>query len=320
MVHFRTEIKLRQAPFLIQPNHAFFCIGSCFTEHIYQKLKDHLIPSFSNPGGIVYNPISIADQMNRLLQGHDFTREDLLYHDELYHGIYHHGRFSHTTVEASLTEMNQHMAKARLYLQRSDVMLITFGSALVYQHLEKNQIVANCHRIPADHFEKRFLTPDEVLSYTQSWIEELHSKYPNIQLIFSLSPVRYLKEGFREHTINKAILTLALNEIQRLRPAIHYFPSYEIMMDDLRDYRFYSADGIHPSDLAIQYIWDQFKVSCFHDDTKQMIAEIDKWVKNKKHRPLHPETSASQAHTKKMIEDKSHLAKKYPFLDWSDIE
>lgn len=317
MDSFRTDIKISKPLFRIDHSDTIFSIGSCFAEHMHSNFSHHYFRSYSNPNGIVYNPVSIALQMNHLLIDAEWMKEDLLFDHDLYHGLHHHGDFSGTDELTVLSKMNQEKKNAQLHLQKSTIVLITFGTSIVYTLKKSNRIVANCHKIPASEFSRRFLTINEIIDHTFHWIESLMKINPSIHFIFTISPVRYLKEGFSENTRSKSRLALAIEQLCTMNSAIHYFPAYEIVMDDLRDYRFYKDDLIHPSDTATKYVWQKFRETYFDQETTNLVDALGKIRRAQMHKPIHPDSMAHRKFIAKLEMDIIELQQKYPYLNLS---
>lgn len=311
---FRTEIRLKSPSWKINLPEQFFCVGSCFTEHIHHKLTRSGFYSYSNPAGIVYNPISLLHQIDRTIHGEPWKETDLIHHHGLYHGIFHHGSFSSSDQSRTLDKMNSTLEEAHQHLKQTNLLLITFGSSIVYQHKTKECIVANCHKIPANEFERRFLDKAEIITAFDQTITLLQSIRPDIKIILTISPVRYLKEGFVDNSYSKSVLISAVREITRKYESVDYFPAYEIMLDDLRDYRFYKEDMIHPNEQAVDYIWSKFTETYFEKDTISMMKEVNGIHQSRQHRPLYPETREHELFLKDLEKKIDDIKRRYPFV------
>ena len=310
-MNFRTVITIpKQNPINYQQR--ILLLGSCFSENIGQKLIDYHLPCLSNPFGILYNPLSIANALQRLIAQKPFGEEELFEHHGLYHSWSHHGSFSTGSKEATLAKINTRYQEAASHLKQSDVLLITFGSSWVYEY--QGVAVANCHKVAETEFTRRRLTVSEIVSTYTKLIQQLSEKNPHLQVIFSVSPIRYMRQGASENQTNKAILLLAIEELTEQFENVAYFPAYEIVLDELRDYRFFAEDMIHPSKVAIDYIWERFVDAFFDQETQKLLPKIEKLNKLMEHRPLHNDT----ADYKKFIAYKETLmaefAKQYPAL------
>ncbi|MEP7320888.1 MAG: GSCFA domain-containing protein [Saprospiraceae bacterium] len=316
MIKFRTEIRVPDSSFKLSYLKSVFSIGSCFTEHIHDRLKLGYFKSYSNPCGIVYNPGSINVQMMHLIHNLEWTKDDLIEHDGLYHGLHHHGVFSNVDPEKTLNNMNTAMSLARQHIRSSAFLLLTFGSAVVYTLIEKNKIVANCHKIPSNRFEKRLLDVEEIVEATKAWITSLMAINQKIKIILTISPIRYLKDGFDGNSRNKARLILAAEQLCASFPQLYYFPAYEIVMDDLRDYRFYKEDMVHPNDLAINYIWDIFKSTFMDKETLDLNGKLSSIRQGLAHRPLHPDSPGHLRFKKQLEKSIEEIRFQNPFIEF----
>lgn len=301
-------------------------LGSCFTEHIGQRLTDLKFRCLGNPFGIVYNPVSMANCLERVVAGGPgFTNADLFEHDGLWHSWQHHGKFSHSDPEVALERINQSFESAVLWAKSSRVLLLTFGTADVHCLHENGQIVANNHKMPDKHFFTRRLSVSEIVDTTLAVLQKMEaaaklSSGPPFRVILSVSPVRHLRMGLIENQRSKATLVLACAEICRSLPYAHYFPAYELLLDDLRDYRFYAADMTHPSDVAIGYIWDCFSETYFSKPTRSLLEQIEKINVAARHRPFHPDTAQHRAFVLAQLEAIAQLKQAHPSLDFETEE
>ena len=290
---FRTRIVFPESDISINHSSSVMLFGSCFSEHIGLNLVRHKFKVDVNPFGILYNPFSISCAIRRLLSAESFSEADLVFNNELYHSLMHHGHFSATDKEACLHNISSRFDQAVPFIRQTDLFLITFGSAYVYQWRESGEIAGNCHKFPADRFRRLRLSVEEIVEEWGEVITLLTTINPGTRLLFTVSPVRHWKDGAHENQISKSILHLAIDALQnRFSERVSYFPAYEVMMDELRDYRFYNEDMLHPSSLAVDYIWNLFSESYFSDETRRV---NDEWAQIRRaldHRPLHPETEA----------------------------
>ena len=316
MPGFRTEIKIARSAFSLNHQDHFFCIGSCFADHIHSRLREDFFYSGCNPCGIVYNPFSISHQMMQVLDGKMWDENDLVYHDDLYHGMHHHGSYSHPDKVIALDGMNKSLIAAQHNLYQVSCMVITLGTAIVYTLKERDILVANCHKIPASHFDRRMLSVQEIVDSNTSWIARITDQNPGIKIILTISPVRYLKEGFTDNTLSKARLALAVEQLCKTFHQVHYFPAYEILLDDLRDYRFYKEDMIHPGDQAIDYIWEAFLHAYMDNETMGLIKTLKKIKSGLAHRPLHENTPAHTLFVKRLNDQINEMKSKYPFINF----
>jgi hypothetical protein len=316
---FRTPLPNPERLTAIDRSHQLLLIGSCFTEHIGQRLQDLKFKSLLNPFGIVYNPSSMAMCLERLVRfSAVFSADDLFLHQDLWHSWDHHGAFSHPDKAVALDGMNQAYLKAVDALQKTDVLLLTLGTADVFVLRENGHVVANNHKMPEVVFDKKRLSVAEITTSLAGALAKVQQIRPDIKIILSISPVRHLRLGLVENQRSKASLVLACAEICQQLPNCQYFPSYELLMDDLRDYRFYAADMIHPNDTAIEYVWAHFSKQFFTAETIDLNEKIEKCLRAVRHRPLHPTTEAYRLFMQKQLELTEALQKKYPQLDFSE--
>lgn len=288
MIQFRTPIKpLEDCQGLVSHSRPIVMLGSCFTENIGSRLENELFYTVINPSGTLYNPASIASVLLDLLYGRDYTEDDLFMHDGLWHSYSHHSRFSGTDIESVLSAINSAAAEAREALASASALIITFGTSYIYRLKEGNRVVANCHKMPAGTFNREMLTATQTVGLWKKMLRELSARFPHMKVIFTVSPIRHLADGAHENQVSKAALLLAVDRLIAEYPdTALYFPSYEIMLDDLRDYRFYTADMVHPSDTAVDYIYDIFKQSFMDYTTLELAVESAKLVRRLRHRPM----------------------------------
>ena len=323
-MNFTTHINIKPNR-TIDHNSRIIMLGSCFTENIGKRLIDCGFDVVINPMGILYNPISIGAALDRLISGREFTEDELFCHNGLWASFMHHGSFSHIDKDETLKVMNERLKEGYEQLKNATHLIITLGSAEVYER--EGKVVSNCHKLPAREFTHRLLSIEECTSgYLEPW-RKTHNSQPTIsslddkctisriQTILTISPVRYLGNGAHQGQLNKATLLLATEEICKEIGA-DYFPSYEIMMDELRDYRYYATDMIHPSDLAVDYIFERFVNTYLTDEAIRMAEEIKKIKKSLAHRPLHPDSEEYQNFKKKLYQQIESILKKYPNIQF----
>lgn len=319
---FRTPLLPSPAAFDIRHEHRLLLLGSCFTEHIGQQLSDQKFNCRSNPFGIVYNPISMAQCLERVLLGSNaFTAADLFENAGLWHSWEHHGRFSHPDPTLALQGINEAFHSAVSWLKNTNFLLLTFGTADVFTHCGTGQVVANNHKMPDSNFSNRRLSVSEIVDTTVAILQKIEtvaqqSSGPPFQVILSVSPVRHLRLGFVENQRSKATLILACAEICRSLPFVHYFPAYELLLDDLRDYRFYANDMLHPSEVAIEYVWECFSETYFSAATRLLNKRIEKIQAAARHRPFHPDTAQHRAFVSRQLDAIARLKAEHPGLDF----
>lgn len=258
---FHYEFDIKRSPSSIQHTHQLLLVGSCFTENIGEKLRKHKFSTLENPNGILFNPISVAEAMNTYIENRQIHESDIFRHNETWHSWKHHSRFSGITANDCVAKINTSTDRAHNYLKHADHLLITLGSAWVYTLTDKaanakpGEVAANNHKAPADWFAKRLLTAQETTEVLDHMLSRLLLFNPGLHIIFTISPVRHLREGVIENNRSKAVLIQAVHSLVEKYEALYYFPAYELVIDDLRDYRFYSEDLVHPNYQATQYVW-----------------------------------------------------------------
>jgi hypothetical protein len=317
MEHFRSLLPKLDYPFRLTYADHFLGIGSCFVEQMAERLQGHKFSSVHNPHGIVFNPYSVALGLNRLIQPKTYTLADLQEHQGLWYSFEHHGSFSTPDPAATLQNIQRAQTLAAAQFQRSTVLLLTLGTANVWEHQQLQRIVSNCHKLPGSTFQRRRMSVAEIVDTLGAVFHKTVAALPQIKVILTVSPVRYLREGVLENNRSKASLILAAEQLCHDFASVHYFPAYELLMDDLRDYRFYAPDLAHPSPQAIEYIWDYFKSSFFDAATQAQMQAIEKLQLALQHRPLHPNTSAHQTFLQQQLLYLAVLEKEYPALDFS---
>jgi hypothetical protein len=319
MIDFRTTLQPPPAPFQIGHRDRLLLLGSCFTEHIGARLAAHRFHALLNPFGIVYNPLSIAEGLRRLWRAdRPFTRRELAEQGGLWHSWAHHGAFSRPHPAAALEAMNAAYHAGAAQLRQAQCLLLTLGSAQVFQLRHNGRIVANNHKAPAALFDERRLTQREILRALIPILQQIAAEKPDFKVILTVSPVRHLRHGLVENQRSKAELLLACEALARALPFAHYFPAYELLLDDLRDYRFYAADMIHPSDTAVDYIWQRFEGSYFAESTRQLNAQIAKLNAALQHRPFQPDSPAHRQFRQQQHAAALALQKAHPYLDLSE--
>lgn len=271
-------------------------VGSCFTEHIGARLTDLRFNTLINPFGIVYNPMSMATALERLLdEKKQFSPEDLFENQGLWRSWDHHGHFAKPDRGQALESINTAFITASRHFAQTSRLLLTLGTAEGHYLLEQNRVVANNHKMPARLFESKRLSVEEVTAVLSACFQKLLVQHPQLQVVLSVSPVRHLRNGMVENQRSKAVLLLACEALCRQFPQVHYFPAYEILLDDLRDYRFYTADMLHPSEVAVDYIWSYFSDMFFSEETRRLNVELGKIATALRHRPFNPESEQHQA-------------------------
>lgn len=310
----KTEIKLPTQPFEISHRDKIISFGSCFSENIGEKLSQHKFDTIVNPFGILFNPISVARAINECLENKQYSESDLNNNNEVYFSFNHHSKFSGMNKAEVVHKINSAIASANHFMAASNTLILTFGTAWVYRLKETNEVVANCYKLPNELFTKELLSIQEIVAEVSQVIDLLKSKNPEVKIITTISPVRHWKDGVVENQQSKASLHLALKEINETFHNSVYFHSYEILLDELRDYRFYAADMLHPSPVAIDYIWEKFGDTFFSKDTKVLNQRIGQINKEKNHRPFNPESNEFMSFKNQLAQKEKELYLEFPFL------
>ena len=291
-------------------------LGSCFTENIGDRFKFYKFRTSVNPFGIMFNPKAIESFVKRAVLSQFVSEDDLIYHNERYHCFDAHSDFSHSSKEYTVQQLNLNLTNFKHQLPIFTHVILTLGTAWCYKNKKTNSFVANCHKVPQSEFDKVLLSTNEIKSSLKQIVSLLKSVNPNLKVIFTVSPVRHLKDGFINNTISKSHIISSIHEICQEYRELNYFPSFEIMMDELRDYRFYKQDMIHPNAIAIDYIWDKFKSYWVSDEAQELMNTIAQIQKGLAHKPFNPD---SQAHRKfkETIDHKiDGVKKRYNFIEF----
>lgn len=306
---FRTEIKLEKSYMPWDINEKISLIGSCFSQSIGNKLQLGGFSNDINPYGIIYNPITISECIIRVANNQPFDENDLILVDGYYKSYSHHGDFRAKTKEDSLKAINNRINSSHEFLINSNYLIITLGTSWIYTYTENNKIMGNCHKIPSKFFDKRLLSMEEIIYSLNNSFDVFFkkNKTKSPKIIISISPVRHWNDGFRGNQISKSILHIACNEILSKNNNIEYFPSYEILIDDLRDYRYYDIDMLHPSQMGVDYIWDKFSSKYFSNKTISLVKEYEKLNKMKDHKPLNPQSKNYKEHLDKIKRKEKEL-------------
>lgn len=321
-MQFRSEFNPPKFNKQININDTVMLIGSCFTDQIGNKISTHKIRTLQNPNGILFNPISISNAIETYLLNRKFNTDDLFFRNELYGSWLHHTSFSGLDKHQVLNKINTAISGANNFLKKADWLIITLGSSFVYEKLtEANDeycgVVANCHKVPADKFVRRLINSGEIKNVLQKLCTRLHEFNKNLKIIFTISPVRHLRDGFVENNRSKANLIDAVHSVVD-SSCIFYFPSYELIIDDLRDYRFYAEDLVHPNYFATQYVWEKFIKSCLDKNTQDLLIEINDINAAMLHKPFNPQSQAHKKFLKKYAEKTMAIQERFPSLDFEN--
>ncbi len=313
------HLEFTPKPFDVKINHQqnLLLIGSCFTEQIGTKLSNHKFAVLDNPNGILFNPISITKSISSYIDNKQYTESDLFYQNECWNSWEHHSRFSKPDLKECLNGINESQSKANAFLKKTDWLLITLGSAFVYE-LKNKAVVANCHKVPTDKFVKRLLPVEEVFTGLQDLIEKAQAFNPGIKIIFTISPVRHLRDGFIENNRSKATLIQTVHQLVDNNANCFYFPAYELVIDDLRDYRFFAEDMVHPNYAATKYVWEKFIATCIDESSQQLMKELSVIVAAKNHNPFNPTSEQHKKFLQTNLEKVQKLERKFPYINFEE--
>jgi hypothetical protein len=323
---FRLELQVKPWKDQIHLKNKIFLIGSCFTEHMSARLRSYRFHILENPHGILFNPHSIAVALKHYHAEKEFKANDVFRHNELWQSWDHHGRFASLHADACIALMNSERKLATSFLKQADWMIVTLGSSFIYElnsgpgftHEVDFRPVANCHKVPAQHFRHRLMEEREIVEAIQNIIVLARQFHPHLKIIFTISPVRHHREGLVENNRSKGRLHSALATLLETEKHVYYFPAYELVVDDLRDYRFFAEDLVHPNYFATRYVWEKFSAACIDAESISFMERIKKIQDAMHHRPRQPESAQHLAFISKMKEETKKLSGELPYLDFSD--
>jgi len=324
-MQFQASINIKPLPQPISYLDKILLIGSCFTEHIGNHLADVKFNTLQNPNGILFDPISVCKSLVSYIDNRQYKDHDLFYADESWHSWLHHSRFSNPGKEACLQHINASQTAAHTFLKEANWLIITLGSSFVYK-LDGNETfytgtagagesVANCHKVPAQVFNKHLSTIEETVTALDGTLFRLWQYNPMLKIIFTISPVRHLRDGVVDNNRSKARLIEAVHHMVNKFDKLYYFPAYELVIDVLRDYRFYDIDLAHPNYAATQFVLEKFAESCMGADTRTLMEEIRKLVIAENHKPFNPGSSMHKKFLQAQFEKTKVLQQQHPYLD-----
>lgn len=318
MTALTTPVTLPPSPPRLAYGQVGLSFGSCFSERIAQRLQAGGLDLLANPFGIQYNPLSIASGLEHLLSGRDFDAEDLVEREGRWHSFAHHGRFSTEDQLSTLSRIRSARRLASDLLARADYLLLTWGTAYVYRLADPalgtvGAVVNNCHKFPEKHFSRARVTTAELLAVWEPLLDRLFARRPQLQLIQTVSPIRHLRDGAHANALSKATLLLFAEALaERYSERIHYFPTYEIVLDELRDYRFYGEDMTHPSTLTEQLLWERFVAWGVEAETQGGLEAFARYRREEAHRPLHTSPQALAQREEQLALKRAALGVRYP--------
>ena len=312
-MRFRTEIDLLPTEFSIDHNRIGFMAGSCFSQHIADRLSQAKFNVTVNPSGILFNPESIASLIDRLARKSHYSAEDLFFSDGLWHCYDTHGVFSSDSARQTLEKINDSLTQGAETLFNADYVILTFGTAWVYRLAATGSVVANCHKQPAHLFRREQLSAEHIVRLFSPLLE---GPLADKQVLFTVSPVRHLKDGLSDNFLSKSILRCAIDSLQKSYDNTYYFPAFEILNDDLRDYRFYAEDMLHPSPQAIDYVWEKFTAFAMNDHTRSLLPKLAKLSAAMQHRILHNQDSHVETFRQSSLRLVEELKKSLPDVNF----
>lgn len=314
-MNFRTQVELPEKETEIRHSDRIMLFGSCFAENIGKLLQENKFRCDVNPFGILYNPLSVAEAIRQILSHKTYGADDLFCSGGRWYSYMHHSLFSGASAGECLSLVNARLGAATAGLPQTDWLLITWGTAWAYSLKSSGKVVGNCHKQPERLFDRRLLSVDEIVDEYVSLLGRLRQANKDLKVLFTVSPIRHAKDGMHGNQVSKSTLLLAVEALRRRCSGCHYFPSYEIMMDELRDYRFYADDMLHPSAKAVSYIWECFGNTYFGPDTRCIIEEWEEIRKGLNHKPFDAQSEAYRNFLSQIVLKINRLKEKLPYFD-----
>jgi hypothetical protein len=315
-MNFLAPIQIKPLPTPIRHDQKIMMIGSCFTEHIGQEFIDLKFDVLQNPNGILFEPASICESIKGYLDNKVYEEKDLFLYDEMWHSWNHHGKFSSPQIKNTLNLINNSQSISYRYLYDADWLLITLGSSWVYKLKENGRMVANCHKAPSNWFDKHLISIEDQVSSLDNMIHRLFHINQKLKILFTISPVRHLRDGVIDNNRSKARLIETVHHLVNKFDRLFYFPAYELVVDVLRDYRFFDIDLAHPNYAATRFVMDHFADFAFDESTKHLNQEIREIVTAARHKPIHPESAQHKAFLEKYRNKTNECSLKNPGLDF----
>ena len=317
-MNLQTKITVAAPDFLIDYNSRLMMLGSCFAENMGSKFSYYKFDVDVNPCGIIYNPLSVANVLRLIVEGKQFEKSDLRQVGGKWVSLYHHGAFSSTDPDECLRRINDRLTKATGELRTLDLLVITWGTAWVYRYTRENIVVSNCHKIPSQEFERSRLSVEDIVKEYLVLIGRLREINPGLRILFTVSPIRHWKDGAHGNQLSKATLLLAIDRLREELQHVYYFPAYEIVLEELRDYRFYADDMLHMSGFTVDYIWERFLYSFISPEVLGLMNQIGRVNKGVAHRPFDPQSEEYHRLVKKMLAEIAMISRSYPMIDFSE--
>lgn len=316
-----TEVEISGIAHKINHSEKILTLGSCFADNIGKKMLTNKFQLSCNPFGIIYNPLSLSKSLQRISYETSVSENELQLCQNYYCHLDFHSQFNRLDKQATVLAINQAISGTSAFANEGlDWLILTLGTSFAYRHIETDQLVANCHKIPSKQFERQLLETQEIAQNLQEAILSLKANNPTLKTILTVSPIRHTKDGLTQNSHSKARLIDAAHELCSLNEDCFYFPAYEIMTDHLRDYRWYEVDLIHPNQQAINFIWEQFKTFALSEKSEKVISKVTALNKNLSHRPFHAASEEFQKFVIATEKQLNGLKTDYPSLNFSEEE
>lgn len=316
-MQFQVPINIKKLEPSITYKDKILLMGSCFTEHIGNYLETTKFNVLQNPHGILFEPVGVCDSLVSYIENRKYTEDDLFYLNEAWHSWHHHSRFSSVKKEDAIIEINRSQQQAHEFIKDADWLIITLGSSFVYKLVKNMKPVVNCHKAPAQTFIKHLSTIEEIITTLDTTIHRLFHFNKKLRIIFTISPVRHLRDGVLENNRSKARLIEAVHHMVNKFERLYYFPAYELVIDVLRDYRFYDIDMAHPNYSATQFVLEKFAESCMGEQTKNLMEDIRKIVIARQHKAFNPSSQQHKQFMSTQLQKVQELQKEYNYIDFT---
>ena len=314
-MEFRTTVKTGENRGWLHHSDNVMLLGSCFSDNIGAKLQGALFTALVNPMGTLYNPMSIANAVDRLIACEPVAGQDLFMHNGVWNSYYFHSRYSMPDKQAAIDRMSDRIRQGHDMLMKARMLTISLGTALVYRLKATGVVVANCHKVPGHEFDRTMATVGEMAQRLDAMLQRVHAFNPDLRIILTVSPIRHIADGLETNSLSKASLRVAIHEVMsRHQEYCDYFPAFEIMTDDLRDYRFYASDMVHPSEVAVEYIWQAFQATYLDDRSALAVARCERIHKRLQHRPMSTNRETVERFNADTASVVRNLMKEYPYL------
>ncbi|MBW2962371.1 GSCFA domain-containing protein [Mesonia aestuariivivens] len=312
----QTQLNVPQQQPQIDYTSRVLLLGSCFAENIGEKFAYYQFQQLQNPLGILFHPFAIENFLKRVANQEKFTAKAIFQHQEIYSCFEAHSRLNALSENELLNDLNTALEETFHFLKTTSHVIITLGTSWIYKHIEQNKYVANCHKIPQKNFNKELSSVTELEKSLQKSVAYIQEINADSQFVFTISPVRHLKDGFIENQRSKSHLIAALHQVLENKKRLAYFPSYEIMMDELRDYRFYTSDLLHPNNTAIDYIWERFQASWMAEECLPTMKKVQQIRQGLSHRPFNPKSESHQKFQQKLQQQTKEIQQSFPFMEF----